>query len=130
MTGQQDLAEVIDVLERYFDGLYHASSKTLASVFHPDARYINTTDGDYMNYSMPEYFAIVDQRKPPAENGEARRDNIISIEFGNARMAFAKVSMTMLGRHYLDFLTLTFDEGQCRIMCKVFSYTQGYLEKS
>jgi len=129
MTGQQDMAEVIDVLERYFDGLYHANSKKLASVFHPDARYINTADGDYMNYSMPEYFAVIDQRKSPAEKGEERLDNIISIEFGNARMAFAKVSMTMLGRHYLDFLTLTFDEGQCLIMSKVFSYTQQIQEK-
>lgn len=122
------MSDVVDVLERYFDGLYYANSKNLAVVFHPDARYINATDGDYMNYSISEYFEIVDQRKPPAENGEERLDNIISIEFGNARMAFAKVSMSMLGRHYLDFLTLTFDHGQWYIMCKVFSYTQHIQE--
>ena len=122
------MSDVVEVLERYFDGLYYANSKKLASVFHPDARYINATDGDYMNYSMSEYFEVVDQRSPPAENGQERLDNIISIEFGNARMAFAKVSMCMFGRHYLDFLTLTFDDGQWRIMSKVFSYTQQIQE--
>lgn len=123
MVDRQHLTNVIGVLESYFDGLYYADSNKLADVFHSDARYINATEGDYMNYSMPEYFEIVGRRTPPAENGEERSDNITSIEFGTPQMAFAKVSMNMLGRHYLDFLTLIFDNGQWWIMSKVFSYT-------
>ena len=123
MSGRQEMTDIAGVLGNYFDGLYYADSKKLAAVFHPDARYINVNDGDYMNYSMAEYLAVIDERTPPAENGEARLDKILSIEFGNSRMAFAKLSMHMLGRQYLDFLTLTFDDGQWRIMSKVFSYT-------
>lgn len=128
MTRRQEFADVVRVLELYFDGLYHADSKKLADVFHLDARYVNTVEGDYMNYSISEYFDIVDRRTPPASDRQVRTDRIVSIEYGGRRMAFAKVTMTMLGRDYLDFLTLTRDDDGWRIMSKVFSYTSNTQE--
>ncbi len=122
MAMRQNIADVVGVLEAYFEGLYHADSKKLAEAFHRDARYVNTIESDYMNHSVPEYFDIIDRRTPPANRGEIRSDRIISVEFGGPRMAFAKVEMTMLGRDYLDFLTLIFDDGQWWIISKVFSY--------
>ncbi|MFK5978170.1 MAG: nuclear transport factor 2 family protein [Rhizobiaceae bacterium] len=122
MAGRQDFADVVGVLEAYFEGLYRADSKKLAEVFHRDARYVNTTEGDYMNHSILEYLDIIDRRTPPASSGELHSDRMISIEFGGPRMAFAKVAMTMLGRDYLDFLTLILDDGQWWIISKVFSY--------
>jgi len=65
---------------------------------------------------------------PPAANGEQRRDKILSIEVGGQNLAFAKVTMTMLERDYIDFLTLIFDKGSWSIITKVFHYsptTQG-----
>ncbi len=123
MNQHQELAAIADVLEGYFDGLFHADSARLAKVFHPDARYVNTVEGDYMNYSMAEYFAIVDKRQSAASEGKRRQDQILSIEFGSPRMAFAKVTMTMMGRDYLDFLTLSRDNNGWRIITKVFTYT-------
>ena len=123
MAEAQDFAAVVGVLDTYFDGLYHADSKKLATVFHPDARYVNTVEGDYMNYSLTEYFDIVDGRVAAANSGELRSDRVISIEFGGPRMAFAKVAMTILSREYLDFLTLTVDSNRWQIISKVFSYT-------
>lgn len=122
MSQHQDLTAIAEVLEGYFDGLFHADSTRLARVFHPDARYVNTVEGDYMNYSMAEYFAIVDKRQSPASQGHARQDQILSIEFGSPHMAFAKVTMTMMGRDYLDFLTLSRDSNGWRIITKVFTY--------
>ncbi len=123
MAETQDFADVVGVLDTYFEGLYHADSKKLARVFHPDARYVNTVEGDYMNYSLKEYCDIVDGRDAPANNGELRVDRVISIEFGGPRMAFAKVSMAMLSRDYLDYLTLTVADNSWRIISKVFCYT-------
>jgi len=128
MAERQHLSDVVDVLEVYFEGLHHADSKKLAKVFHRDARYVNTVEGDYMNYSIPEYFDIVDSRESPASSGEARAERIISVEFGGSRMAFVKASMTMMGRDYLDFLTFTRDHDGWRIMSKVFSYIQNSQE--
>ncbi len=122
MTDPKAFAEVTEVLQGYFDGLYHADTKRLANVFHPDARYVNMIDGDYMNKSLMEYFEMVDARTPPASKGQPREDRIFSIEFGGSKMAFIRASMTMMDREYLDFLTLTHDHHGWRIMAKVFTY--------
>ena len=120
MADQQAFADVADIMSGYFNGLYHADTKRLADVFHPDARYVNMIEGDYMNKSLSEYFDMVEQRTPPASRGEVRADRILSIQFGGPRMAFVTASMTMMDHEYLDFLTLTRDQHGWRIMTKVF----------
>ena len=120
MADQQAFADVADIMTGYFDGLYHADTKRLAKVFHPDARYVNMIEGDYMNKSLSDYFDMVDQRTPPASRGEVRDDRILSIQFGGTRMAFVTASMRMMDHEYLDFLTLTRDQHGWRIMAKVF----------
>ena len=122
MTAPKVFAEVTEVLQGYFDGLHHADTKRLAKVFHPDARYVNMIDGDYMNKSLMEYFEMVDARTPPDSKGQLREDRIFSIEFGGTKMAFVRASMTMMDREYLDFLTLTHDHNGWRIMTKIFTY--------
>lgn len=122
MMDHNAFAEVTEAVQGYFDGLYHADTKRLAKAFHPDARYINLIDGDYMNKSLSEYFEMVDQRTSPASKGQPREDRIFSIEFGGSKMAFVRASMTMMEREYLDFLTLSHDENGWRIMAKVFTY--------
>lgn len=122
MADQNAYADVIEIMNGYFNGLYHADTKQLAKVFHPDLRYVNMIDGDYMNKSISEYFEMVDRRTPPADKGEPRDDCIYSIEFGGTKMAFVRASMTMMDREYLDFLTLTHDPNGWRIMTKIFTY--------
>lgn len=122
MANPQDYVDVANILEGYFDGLYHADTKMLAKVFHPDARYVNMVTDDYMNKSLAEYFEMVDRRTPPSSKGEPRDDRIFSIEFGGSKMAFVRASMTMMDREYLDFLTLTYDQHGWRIMTKIFTY--------
>ncbi len=122
MATKQGYADVSRVLETYFDGLHHANSEVLATVFHPDARYVNATEGDYMNYTMPEYFRVVDGRTSPASENEDRVDRILSIAFGGPNMAVVTASMSMLGRDYMDNLTFIHDGAGWRIVSKVFSY--------
>ncbi len=122
IKSENVMADITELLSRYFEGLYQADTGVLADVFHPDARYVNMVEGDYMNKSLAEYFAAVDKRVPPAARGDARCEKVISIELGGDRMSFVKASMTMMGREYLDFLTLTYDQYGWRIMSKVFTY--------
>ncbi|WP_420547812.1 nuclear transport factor 2 family protein [Curvivirga sp.] len=126
LPHQKDL---FPVLKNYFDGLYHADSQLLSKVFHPDARYVNMTNNDYMNLSIPEYLHIIDQRTPPATNQEPRNDQILAIDFSNNSLAFVKGKMTMMGREYLDLLTCTFDKNEWRIMSKIFTYQTIQEEK-
>jgi len=122
MASKQSFEQIMTVLESYFEGLYQADSDILKPLFHADARYINTVAGDYMNYSMIEYFTIVRDRRSPATHGQLREDHIISLEFDGQNMGYAKLSMTMLGRKYLDYLTLMYSDNRWQIVSKVFSY--------
>lgn len=129
MSETKDFIAITEVIEGYFDGLYHADTKKLTEVFHPDSRYINLVEGDYLNIPLNEYFEMVDLRTPPAIKGEKRKEQLFSIEFGGAEMAFVRASMTMMNREYLDFLTLSHDKYGWRIMTKVFTYIQQSKEK-
>ena len=113
---------IVSVLKTYFDGLYYADSRRLSQALHPDARYINTVNGEYVNIPTDTYFPIVDSRTPPAESGQVRKDEILSIEIGGPNMAFAKVKMAMMDRVYTDFLTLLLEGGRWSIIAKVFHY--------
>ena len=64
MAEQQAFADVADIMTGYFDGLYHADTKRLAKVFHPDARYVNMIEGDYMNKSLKRFAFDVNRGIP------------------------------------------------------------------
>lgn len=114
---------VVGIIETYFEGLHQADSSILSQVFHKEARYINATAGDEMNYDMPTYFDIVDRRTSPAELSEEQDGRILSVSFGNDRMAFVIAQSTMFDRDYLDYLTLIPVDGRWKIIAKVFTYT-------
>ncbi len=122
MTSARDTAAILEAMQLYFDGLYHADTKILAKVFHPDARYVNITENNYMNFSVTEYFDAVSKRTPPSQNNDPRNDVIETITFGGADMAFVRARMSMMRRDYLDFLTLIKTDETWQIMSKIFTY--------
>lgn len=119
-----DLTGVAGVLGLYFDGLYHSDTQRLAQVFHPNAQYVCVTDGTLLYRDMAEYFPVVDARVSPATRGEARRDEIVSVEFAGPVTARAVVRCAMGNRLYTDFLTLIRLDGRWQVMSKVFHYEE------
>lgn len=118
-----DTQAIYDLLETYFEALYHADADRLGTVLHPNGLYVSTTEGEYLNRSIPEYLEVVAGREPPAKRGEIRNEAVHSIEFGGDNMAFVRLNMSMMGRRYTDFLTLYRLEKKWQIMTKIFSYT-------
>ena len=114
-------AEVVEVLSRYFDGLYASDTAILCEVFHPAARYVCAVDG-LLDLGMEDYFPIVDRRPSPASRGEPRRDRIDEIQFAGPVTAFARVGCSIEPKDFTDFLTLIFTDGRWRIIAKVFHY--------
>ena len=107
----------------YFDGLYLCDTARLARAFHPNARYVNATDGGVPNWSLDEYLPVVAKREPPAARGEVRKDRILSIDFAGDRAAIARVACAIGERSFVDLLTLLRDDaGAWRIVSKVFHY--------
>ncbi len=113
---------VSKALAVYFDGLYYSDTTRLSKIFHPKAHYVCVSDGKLQYLTMDEYFPIVDARKSPHENGEARRDKIISIKFAGPTTAFAHVECSIGPKSFNDFLTLIQLDQKWQIISKVFHY--------
>ena len=115
-------AELIAVLENYFDGLYRSDSEILRRVFHPSALYACATDGTLLTLRMDEYFPIIDKRPSPASRGDPRADRIIAIEFAGPVTALARVECSILPKRFIDLLTLIRVDGRWQLIAKVFHY--------
>ncbi|MGF1611243.1 MAG: nuclear transport factor 2 family protein [Kiloniellales bacterium] len=115
-------AAVVELLQRYFDGLYHSDTILLRQVFHPQAIYACATDGKLLQLAMEPYFRLVDARPSPASRSEARSDRIASITFAGPVTAFAQVHCAIGPKRFTDFLSLIFLDGRWQIISKVFHY--------
>ena len=120
----QNASAIEQLVEKYIDGLHHADSKLLRSVFHPDLLYVNATEGDYRSLRLVPYLNEIDQRVPPSENGESRHASVQKVEFATGRMASVWASIRMMGRDYQDLLTMIKTQDGWRIIAKVFTYQQ------
>ena len=114
--------EVVEVLTRYFDGLYNSDADLLAQVFHAKAIYACATEGALQHLAMHEYLPMVKKRPSPASRQEPRRDRIVSIEFAGPITAFARVECAIGPKLFSDFLTFVFVDGRWQIIAKVFHY--------
>jgi hypothetical protein len=117
-----EFAAVESVLNRYFDGLYHSDTTILSTVFHEKAIYACATQAPLVYLTMDQYFPIIDKRPSPASQGESRKDKIISIRFAGPSTAFAEVNCAIGPKYFTDYLTLVKDDGEWRIISKVFHY--------
>ncbi|WP_299829860.1 nuclear transport factor 2 family protein [uncultured Roseobacter sp.] len=117
-------AAVTEVIETYFDGLYHADTGRLATVFHPKAIYATADETPLLYRTMDEYFAVVAKRVSPASRNEPRRDVLDSIEFAGENTAFARVRCSIGTKDFIDFLTLVRTDGAWSIMAKIFQITE------
>ena len=113
---------ITKLMETYFEGLYQADSKLLRQVFHPRLAYVCATEGDELYLDLETYMTRIDGREPPAKRGDPRNETILEIAFGSPRLARVTARMSMMGRSYLDYLTLVPDNGAWRIVTKAFTY--------
>lgn len=117
-------AEVVAVLQEYFDGLHHSDTQRLRRVFHPQAVYATASDGKPLVLQMEEYFPIVDARPSPAAKGEERTDEIVSIAFVGPVTALATLRCSIRPKYFVDLLTLIHVDGRWRVIAKVFHWEE------
>ncbi len=117
-------ADISQLMEAYFHGLHHADSNTLRGVFDVRLTYVGATAGDETHLDLEAYMAVIDAREAPASLGDVLDADVLEITAPNDRMAHVTARIAMLGREYLDFLTLVRAEAGWRIISKVFTYTE------
>jgi Putative lumazine-binding len=118
-----EYAAIVDLLKRYYDALYRCDTDLLATVFHASAQYFTASSGELLQMDMKTYFPIVEQRISPESSGEVYSFSIDSIELAGAVTAIARMRSSMLGKDFIDLLTLIQLEGEWKIIAKVFHYT-------
>lgn len=118
------LAEIEELLNRYFDALYRSDAELLGELMHPSAVYASASEQPLLHRTMDEYLPIVAARESPAVRGEARHDAIDMIDFAGPDTALAKVRCAIGRRHFTDYLSLVREEGRWRIIAKVFHFTE------
>ena len=117
-------SDIGQLMERYFEGLYHSNSKMLRTVFHPDLTYVNGTSGTYENMDLDAYMARIDARTPPASRGDPREEVIERVALKGERIGIVEARMTMMGRNYQDLLTLINTDDGWKVLTKVFSFVE------
>ena len=117
------------VLQDYFDALYFCDTVRLERVFHPRAIYATADETPPLFRTMEEYVPIVAARQSPASRQETRRDHIDCIDLAGDNTAFARVRCSIGERDFVDFLTLIREDGQWRIIAKVFQIIERQAKK-
>ena len=113
---QRDYQAIIGVLNDYFDGLYQGNVEKLRSIFHEDA----VLKGNEYRRTRDEWLDAVANRPVPREEGMGFDFNILSLEIVGDQ-AMAKVEAPLLAAHFIDFLGLLKEDGQWRIVNKMFT---------
>ena len=120
------LMAVSALIDDYFEGLYRSDSAILRKVFHPSALYACASSGTLLTLTMGAYFEVIDQRPSPASRGDLRTDRIVSIEFAGPVTALARLTCSILPKHYTDLLTLVHVDGRWQVIAKVFHFEEGF----
>lgn len=113
---QRDFQRVTDIVQRYFTGLHRGDSQLLTSLFHPDA-YLKAPQ---LRRGLAEWLSLVEQRAKPIDNGDSFDYQILSIDI-IGQQAMVKVLCPLLGRTYIDFLGLLYEDQQWRIVNKMYA---------
>jgi len=113
-------SDITALLARYYDGLFHCDIAKLKTVFHPEAHYYTASFGGLTHYNMTDYMKVIEERTSPSDLGEDHAFAIDAVTFAGPDTALAQLRCSMLGKSYVDFLSLIFIGGEWRIIAKVF----------
>ena len=113
---QADYQAIIGVLNEYFDGLYAGDVVKLRGIFHEDA----VLKGNQYRRRRDDWLDAVAYRPVPQDEGWAFEFNILSLEIVGDQ-AMAKVDAPLPAAHFVDFLGLLKEDGQWRIVNKMFT---------
>jgi hypothetical protein len=115
-SHQSDHETIVGLLDDYCDGLFEGDVEQLRSIFHNDA----WLQGNNYRKTLNEWLETVANRPIPRDEGMEYNFNIQSLEIIGDQ-AMAKVDVPLLAAHFIDFLGLLKEEGQWKIVNKMFT---------
>lgn len=114
------VAEIEQVIQTYFDGLYEGDVAKLAAAFHPVSHLYCEKDGGVADVPREQWFEMVRNRESAASKGLAREDRILMMDISGPETAFVKVACQIPPRYFTDYLVLNRTAEGWKIVSKVY----------
>ena len=116
VESESRFGDVVELVNAYFDGLHTGDVDLLASVFDASA----SLQSEGLRLSRDEWLERVATRTTPVELGDPYRYDILDIDVeGNQGMA--KLSVPLLGKTYVDYLSLLKEGGHWQVVNKLYA---------
>ena len=96
--------EILELVERYFQGVYQGNAALLTGLFDGDARVYGVIAGEPYLKTAAAYVDGVAGRKSPASLGEPYRMRLLALDVLGP-IAHARLHSPMLGFDYYLYLT-------------------------
>jgi hypothetical protein len=114
------VAEIEQVIQTYFDGLYEGSVEKLGAAFHPVSHLYCEKDGGVADVPREQWFEMVKGRQSAASKGLQRDDRILMMDISGPETAFVKVACQIPPRYFTDYLVLNRTKDGWKIVSKVY----------
>jgi hypothetical protein len=115
-----DLQQIEQALQTYFDGLYEGDTAKLASVFHDVSHLFSVTDGKLNDLPREQWFEMVKSRPSAISRDLPRNDWVAQIDRSGPNTAFARVHCQIPPRYFTDYLTFVKLNEGWKIVSKTF----------
>ncbi|PPG05849.1 hypothetical protein C5E06_00280 [Pseudoclavibacter sp. RFBI5] len=111
---------VTSAVDLYFQALHECDVTKLDRVFDSSASLFDVTDGTFTAMPFAEWREIVANRPSPQSVGQAREDELLSLDFLSADLVVAKVRLRILDQVFEDHLSLANIDGDFRVVAKTW----------
>ena len=112
----RDFARVTAILHTYFEGLHQGDVSKLSAVFHDDA-WLKSPNS---RRSLAQWLTDVAARSTPVQLNQPFAYKILSLDIVQDQ-AMAKIHCPLFDFNYIDFIGLLKEQGQWRIVTKMYA---------
>ena len=124
LSPTEDTKRIEAIIHAYFDALHQGNTKVLSEIFHPDA-WLKAPNS---RRSLSQWLNDVENRPRPDKLGHQRQYKILAIDVIQDQ-AMVKVHCPLFEFNYVDFLGLLNEQGQWRIVTKMYTNVQRDIKK-
>ncbi len=111
-----DFSVIWEIIHNYFEGLHYGDVAKLKAIFHPDV-WLKAPGN---RRSLKQWLTNVSSRPAPAQLNKPFSFKILAIDVVQDQ-AMAKIHCPLFDFNYIDFLGLLKEEGQWRIVTKMYT---------
>lgn len=116
----QSVESISQAVELYFQALHECDLAKFDQVFHPWSSLFDSTTGIFTAMPVAEYREVILNRRSPKSAGQAREDQLISIDLLSSDAGVAKVQLRIHDKVFVDHLNFARVDGRFMIAAKIW----------